>query len=104
MYVGFPGCMSLQSKVSEMIGQQISLHLLDFTFPLCTCSEPQNSYMIEKEIVIDFIKSVLGETPNNRSFSHNFRVLCEGPLGTLVTGVVSTALGFRLEHAAGKGG
>lgn len=40
---------------------EISLHLLDFTFPLCTCSEPQNSYMIGKEIVIDFIKSVLGK-------------------------------------------
>lgn len=60
--------------------------------------------MIEKEIVIDFIKSVLGDTPKSRSFSHNSSVLCAGPLSTLVTGIVSTALGFRVEHAAGKGG
>lgn len=61
---------------------EISLHLLDFIFPLCTCTEPRNSYMIKKEIVIDFIKSVLGETPNSRSFSHDSRVLCDDPLNT----------------------
>lgn len=33
---------------------EISLHLLDFRFSLCIGSEPQNSYMIKDEIVIDF--------------------------------------------------
>lgn len=45
----------LWSKASENDwATKISLHLLDFRFSLCTCSELQNSYMIKDEIVIDF--------------------------------------------------
>lgn len=75
--MGFAGLLHVLTSLKSFKNDQatkISLHLLDFRFSLCTCSEPQNSYVIKKEIVIDFIKSMLGETHNNKNFSHNSSV------------------------------
>lgn len=54
MYVGFAWSVTLVKSFKNDWATKISLHLLDFRFSLCTCSEPQNSYMIKDEIVIDF--------------------------------------------------